>query len=101
DGKTSLVVRSAKGTTMGPGSAEPKRDARIVQTDAHSLQTLMGFGPGGATLAQWERAVDRANDTFYKSRDRLVKAGKVSFDAETACYVTLEPSGSPVPGVVH
>jgi hypothetical protein len=86
---------------MGPGSAEPKKDARIVQTDAHSLQTLMGFGPGGAPLAQWERAVDRANDTFYKSRNRLVEAGKVRLDQESARYIAVEPSGGPGPAMVH
>jgi hypothetical protein len=36
-----------------------------------------GLGQGAPTLADWERAADRANDTFYKSRDRLVTAGKV------------------------
>jgi hypothetical protein len=101
DEETSLVVRPTKGSTVGPGSVEPKKDARIVQTDAHSLQTLMGFGPGGAPLAQWERAVGRANDTFYKSRNRLVEAGKVRFDEQSAHYIALKPGDGPGPGLVH
>ena len=102
DGNTSRVVRLTKGGTAGaPAAEQPKKDPRVAKTDARSLQTLAGFGPGGATLAQWERAVDRANDTFYKSRDRLVAAGKVIHDPENARYVAAEPNPGPGPGLVQ
>jgi len=101
DGNTSLVVRSAMDSQTGSGSAKPRKDPRIVKTDAHSLETLAGFGGDGATLAQWEKAVNRANDTFYKSRDRLVDEGKVLFDAETAHYHVVEPRGGLGPELVQ
>ena len=101
DGNTSLVVRSTKSGTSGPVTAEPRKDPRIVKTDAHSLQTLAGFGPQGATLADWERAVDRSNDTFYSSRDRLVEARKVIHDKEKARYIAAKPNAGPGPGLVQ
>jgi hypothetical protein len=101
DGNTSCVVRSTKGGEIRVGSSEPRKDPRIVKTDAHSLQILAGFASSGATLSQWERAVDRAKDTFYKSRDRLVEAGKVRHDAENARYVVVEPSAGPGPELVQ
>jgi hypothetical protein len=101
DGNTSLVVRSTKSGTLGPVTAEPHKDPRIVKTDAGCLETLAAFGPGGATLADWERAVDRSNDTFYKSRDRLVAAGKVIHNKEKARYIAAEPNAGPGPGLVQ
>jgi hypothetical protein len=52
-------------------------------------------------LAQWRRAVDRSNDTFYKSRDRLVEEGKVRLDGETARYIAAKPKPSPGPELVQ
>jgi integrase len=101
DGKTSRVVRGTKGSAFGAPPIEPRKDPRIVATDAHSLQALAAFGPEGATLSQWEKAVDRSNDTFYKSRDRLVEAGKVIHDKENARYVAAEPKPSPGPELVQ
>jgi hypothetical protein len=65
------------------------------------LQALAAFGPEGAPLAEWERVVNRANDTFYKSRDRLMAEGKVRFDAECARYVAAEPGAGPGPELVQ
>jgi hypothetical protein len=102
DGNTSRVVRGKGSTALGALAAgQPRKDPRIVKTDAGSLKALAEFGPEGATLSQWERAVDRANDTFYKSRDRLVEAGKVRFHNETAHYVVVESGGGPGPGLVQ
>ena len=101
DGNTSCVLRSTSGSTIGIALGEPRKDPRVVKTDAGTLQALATFGPGGATLAEWERATGRANDTFYKSRDRLVEAEKVSFDKENARYIAVEPKASPGPGVVQ
>jgi hypothetical protein len=101
-GNTSRVVRPTDGGMVGAAAAEPaKVDPRIVKTDAGLLKALAEYGSGGATLSQWERAADRANDTFYKSRDRLVTAGKVRFDKETARYVVVEPVAGPGPGLVQ
>jgi hypothetical protein len=97
---TSRVIRS-KGGSVTIATGEPRTDTRIVKTDAGLLQALAGFGSGGATLADWERAAGRANDTFYHSRDRLVAAGKVRFDAENARYVVVEQSGGPAPEPVQ
>jgi hypothetical protein len=102
DGNTSCVVRGTMGSAVGPTAAQPrKKDPRIVKTDARSLQTLASFGPEGTTLAQWERAVDRANDTFYRSRDRLVEAGKVRYQEENARYIAVEPGSGPGPEFVQ
>ena len=102
DGNTSRVIRLTKGTMVGaPAAEQPKKDPRIVKTDAGCVETLAAFGPGGATLADWERAVDRSNDTFYKSRDRLVAAGKVIYDRENARYIAAEPKAGPGPGLVQ
>jgi hypothetical protein len=101
DGNTSRVVRSTQANAVGAPSIEPRKDPRTVKTDAGTLQALAGFGPGGATLGQWERAAGRANDTFYSSRDRLVEAGKVIHDAEKARYFAAEPKVGPGPGVVQ
>jgi hypothetical protein len=101
DGKTSLVVRSTKVGAMGAPSTEPHRDPRIVKTDTGTLQALAAFGPGGAALADWERAAGRANDTFYKSRDRLVRAGEVIHDMEKARYIAAEPDAGPGSGLAQ
>lgn len=101
DGKTSLVVRSTKVGVLGAPSTEPRKDPRVVKTDAGCLEALAAFGPGGATLSQWERAFDRSNDTFYKSRDRLVEAGKVIHDKENARYIAVEPNIGPGPELVQ
>jgi hypothetical protein len=101
DGNTSLVVRSTTGSRIVPGSAEPRKDPRIVKTDAGTLEALTAFGPGGASLTEWERAAGRSNDTFYKSRDRLVAEGKVRYDAENARYVVAAPIIGPGPEVVQ
>ena len=101
DGNTSCVVR---GTTEGEMRASAINYARTRASSepmSGSLSALAEFGPGGATLSQWERAVGRANDTCYKSRDRLVEAGKVRFDKETARYTVVEPGGGPGPGLVQ
>jgi hypothetical protein len=45
--------------------------------------------------------VGRANDTFYKSRDRLMAAGKAIYNNETARYVAAEPAAGPGPGLVQ
>jgi hypothetical protein len=89
------------GSTARPGSPEHHKDTRIVKTDEGSLKALAEFGSEGATLADWERAVGRANDTFYNSRDRLVTAGKVRLDQENARYIALEPSAGAGSGLVH
>jgi hypothetical protein len=95
-------VRSTKRGAVGaPAGEAGKKDPRTVKTDAGTLRTLVGFGPEGATLAQWERAVGRANDTFYKSRSRLIEAGMVRHDAENARYIVTDPSGSPGPALVQ
>jgi hypothetical protein len=104
DGKTSCVVQSVDAGPigiMGVAPTAPRKDPRIVRTDAGVLQALAEFGPEGATLAQWERSADRANDTFYKSRNRLVKAGKVIHDRENARYIAAEPSTGPGPEPVQ
>jgi hypothetical protein len=103
DGKTSCVVQSVNAAPIGIGvpPTAPRKDPRTIKTDAGTLQALAAFGPGGATLAQWEQAVDRANDTFYRSRDRLVAGGKVVHDAENARYVAATPSTGPGPGSVQ
>jgi len=101
-----LVLHSIGATGDGPNgmgivSGERHKDPRIVKTDAHSLEALAQFGPGGAALADWERAAGRANDTFYKSRDRLVEARKVRFDEESARYLVVETSAGPGPEAVQ
>lgn len=52
-------------------------------------------------MADWERAADRANDTFYSSRNRLVTAGKVIHDTENARYIAAEPIPGPTPEPVQ
>lgn len=102
DGNTSRVIRLTKGSVVGATAAEqPKKDPRIVETDAHALRVLAVFGHGGARLAQWRRAVGRSNDTFYKSRDRLVEEGKVIHDAENARYIAAETNAGPGPELVQ
>src|SRR5215469_7522479 len=79
DGNTSCVVR---GTTEGEMRASAINYARTRASSepmSGSLSALAEFGPGGATLSQWERAVGRANDTCYKSRDRLVRGRQSAF----------------------
>jgi hypothetical protein len=101
DGNTSCVVRSNKAGPIAGASSEPRKDPRTVRTDAGTLEALAAFGPVGATLAQWEQAVGRSNDTFYRSRDRLVAGGKVVHDAENARYIASAPSTGPGPGSVQ
>jgi hypothetical protein len=103
DGNTSRVIRSTTGGPLGAGivSSERRIDPRTVRTDADCLAALAAFGPEGALLADWERAADRANDTFYKSRDQLVQAGKVIHDTENARYIAGEAVAGPGPGVVQ
>ena len=91
DGNASCVVRPANAIAAGGATINPHKDPRAVETDAGLLKVLQGFGPGGATLVQWREAADRANDTFYKSRDRLVEDGKVRYQDETARYVAVNP----------
>lgn len=99
DGNTSLVVRSANPGTVRCVAAAPRVDPRTVKTDTSTLETLAGFGRGGASLAEWQRVSGRAKDTFYKSRDksrdRLIEAGKVRFDAESAHYVAVKVCPGP------
>ena len=85
----------------GVGPAEPRKDPRVAETDAGVLAALAGFGPDGATLAQWREAAGRANDTFYKSRHRLVDAGKALYDTENARYIAAEPKVGPGPELVE
>jgi AAA domain len=88
---TSCVVQSAKAS---PNKVrEPQGDPRPIETDEGLLKALAGFGPDGARLAQWREAAGRANDTFYKSRNRHIEAGKVRFDEENARYFLVETSG--------
>jgi hypothetical protein len=101
DGNTSRIIRSRKGRAVDASLLAPRKDPRTVRTDTGVLQALKEFGPEGATLAQWERAADRANDTFYKSRDRLVQGGKVLVDKENARYIAAEPKLGPGPGLVQ
>jgi hypothetical protein len=101
DGGTSRVIRSSKAGSVEIAFGQTRKDPRTIKTDAGCLETLASFGPGGATLADWERAAGRANDTFYSSRDRLVTAGKVRLDQESARYIAVERSGGPGPGLVH
>jgi hypothetical protein len=103
DGNISRVIRSTACGPIGAGinPTERRIDPRIVRTDADSLKALAAFGPGGTSLADWERAADRANDTFYSSRDRLVKAGKVIHDTEIARYIAAEAIAGPGPEVVQ
>jgi hypothetical protein len=101
DGKTSRVVRLTKGSMVGASATEPKKDPRIVKTDTGTLQALAAFGAAGAALADWQRAVGRANDTFYKSRARLEAAGKVVHDKENARYIAAEPDAGPGSGLVQ
>jgi hypothetical protein len=57
DGETSLPIRSTKegGLAAEPVLMAPRKDPRIVETDRGTLATLGGFGPDGATLAEWRR----------------------------------------------
>jgi hypothetical protein len=103
DGKTSRVVRSTNTGLIGMGTAfgEAPKDPRLVKTDIEVLGTLASFGHGGAALAQWRSAADCANDTFYKSRNRLVDARKVIHDAENARYISADLSAGPGPELVQ
>jgi hypothetical protein len=103
DRSTSRVVRSANAGSIGMGTTpdEPRKDPRVVKTDAGCLEALAALGPEGASLADWERAADRANDTFYKSRDRLVESGKVIHDKDNARYIAAETLAGPGPEVVQ
>jgi RecA-family ATPase len=66
DGNTSLVIRSTKNGASGAVASVPHKDPRTVKTDAGTLKALASFGPGGAALADWERAAGRANDTLQE-----------------------------------
>jgi AAA domain len=102
DENTSRAIRSTKGgSSGGPAPSKPRKDPRTVETDARTLAALAGFGPAGTALAEWQRAAGRAKGTFYNSRDRLVAAGKVLFDAETAHYVVVKEKPGPGPEQVQ
>jgi hypothetical protein len=102
EGSTSRVIRPTGGP-IGAGltTSDPPPDPRTVETYTGMLQVLAGFGSGGAKLQQWREAADCANDTFYKSRDRLVQAGKVIHGTENARYIAMEAIAGPGPGVVQ
>jgi hypothetical protein len=97
DGNTSCVVRRNGVGADGVASTEPRTDPRTGETDAGVLRALGGFGPAGATLAQWRETSGRANDTFYRSRDRLTLACKARYDAENARYNVAEAETGPGP----
>jgi hypothetical protein len=72
-----------------------------ITVNGGSLKALAEFGSEGAALARWHLAAARAKGTFYKSRDRLVEAGRVRFDGDNARYIAVEPSGGPGPEPVQ
>jgi len=96
-GYTSCVVKAQRRRGQRDcRSRAPPTDWRTVETTA-VLRALTDFGIGGAMLAQRREAGSRANDTFYKSRGRLVAAGKVRFDNEDARYAAVEVTVGPGP----
>ena len=97
DGNTSCVVRRNGAGGHWSASTEPRADPRTVETDAGVLRALAGFGPAGATLAQWRETSGRAKDTFYRSRDRLTLAGEVRYDVQNVRYIVAERGTGPEP----